>query len=440
MIDVVIPYFDAPERLASILLALDAQVDPATGRRPTGLAVIVADDASNVPPDVTGSDLPVRVVRHEVVGYHAAATRDLGVSASTAEVVVLLDGDTVPAPEAVARLVAPILHGGIDVTTGRRRHADLGGLAPDEVARFVADPAPERVLTEPEWLRTGLERTDRLRSPSAQVYQYVISAVMAVRREVFVEVGGFDHRFDTYGGEDWELASRLWNAGAEFEHVIDAVAFHDGPDIEGRLLDPTAKTIESLRIADLVPASATRRAGVVHEVPDLDVRVHLAPGEPVANAVCVISLLSSRPGDLRVGLVGAAEDRSLLLDHLHDPRVVDDRSGGESIRRLPARADVTVTAPVEFDALALHRLTERVRDGLEVEVRACVDDAEVIARSRRLSSPRARARRGAARAEVDHDPRVVGGVDHGIRAISAEGLASWMRSRPVDGSEPAQNR
>ena len=437
--DVVIPYYDAPERLASILLALGEQRDPSTGGALGELTIVVADDASNVPPDVSMSAHPTRVVRHDVVGYHAASARNVGVAAGDSPAVVLLDGDTVPDPWAVARLVAPIERGEADLTTGRRAHGDLDGLDPAEVAAWVAAPTAERRLPEPEWLREGLERTDRLRVGTSQVYQYVISAVMAVRRDLFEEVGGFDDRFDTYGGEDWELAYRCWNAGAAFLHVPDALAFHDGPDVEGRAPDPTAKTIESLRILDRVPASATRPGGIVHEVPDLDVELALLPGDPVANAIGLTSLLADPWGDLRVRLVGDEADRRLLLDHVHDPRVVRDVSPPP----VAARADVALPRPVTVAHGALADLSAEVRDGRRAERRvalAAVDGrgpSEVVVRSRRLATARWRARTTAAgeaaavavagSAGSGGDP--VDGAWLGIEAVAASDLAGWLRAQ-----------
>ena len=430
--DVVIPYYDAPERLASILLALGAQRDPRTGGALRDLSIVVADDASNVPPDVSMSTHPARVVRHDVTGYHAATTRNVGVAAGTSPIVVLLDGDTVPDPWALARLVDPIERGEADLTTGRRAHGDLDGLGPAEVAAWVAAPTAERRLPEPAWLREGLERTDRLRVGTSQVYQYVISAVMAVRRDLFEEVGGFDDRFDTYGGEDWELAYRCWNAGAAFLHVPDALAFHDGPDVEGRAPDPTAKTIESLRILDRVPASATRPGGIVHEVPDLDVELALLAGDPVANAVGLTSLLADPRGDLRVRLTGADADRRLLLDHVHDPRVVRDPTPPP----VAARAEVVLPRPVTIAPGALGRLAADVLDGRVAERRARLDPpdgadpVEVVVRSRRLATARWRSRAGTtghAERHVELGALVVDGAALGIEAVAASDLAGWLR-------------
>ena len=418
-IDVVIPYFDSPERLASILMALNAQVDPVDGRELEHLSVIVADDASTVEPVTSASRHPVHVVRLDEPGYHAAAARNRGAEAGDAPIVVFLDGDTVPSPTYVSTLVAPIVGGTAGLTTGHRRHALLDGLSPSEVAAFVADPDARRLLGEPGWLADGLRWTDSLRSGTPDVFQYVISAVLAVDRAVFDDVGGFDERFDSYGGEDWEFAYRCWNAGWDFLHVASAVAFHDGPDVEGRPADPVAKTIENLRIVDLVPASPTRLHGVRYSVPDIEIALTLRAGDLRTNAIGVTSILASSRSDLRLRLDGDDHDVSALMRLVADDRVI---AGPQEPNR-SARCHVTMSAPVELAPSGLARLCAGLTDGVVSRRRTEVDGVSVEARSVRAF---ARAGRDAHAAErCEH----VAAADVGVSAIGDDDLATWSRRR-----------
>jgi hypothetical protein len=93
--------------------------------------------------------------------------------------------------------------------------------------------------------------------------------VLACRRSLFEDVGGFDERFVGYGGEDWDLAYRAWNAGAVLVHERAAVAWHDGPDWAGREGDRQRKDDESLRLAALVPEPHTRGAPLPSQLPDV---------------------------------------------------------------------------------------------------------------------------------------------------------------------------
>jgi hypothetical protein len=73
---------------------------------------------------------------------------------------------------------------------------------------------------------------------------------------LFKEIGGFDESFTSYGGEDWELAFRAYNAGAVLAHEPEAVAWHNGPDWAGRG-DPASrrseKAIETEQLDRLIP-------------------------------------------------------------------------------------------------------------------------------------------------------------------------------------------
>lgn len=417
-VDVVIPYCDDAERLTSILLALDTQIDAVDGRPLDGVDIIVADDASTIRPDASGCASDVRVVRQEMSGYHPASARNLGAADGSGDVVVFLDADTVPAPTYIATLVEPILARCADLTTGRRRHADLGGLAPREVADFVRDPQVERLLPDPQWLADGLGRSEHLRAGTAQVYQYVISAVMAVRRTTFVDVGGFDERFDSYGGEDWEFAYRCWNAGWDLLHVPDAHAFHDGPDVEGRGEKPWAKTVESLRIVDLVPASATRLAGVCYSVADLDVTLRLRAGDLRANATSVASILASTPGDLVLSLIGSDGDVTTLRSLVADQRLIDAPRPD-----LAARCDVEVDTPIEFAPRSLAGICADVADGTLGERLVHVGSARVRVRSRRHARKR---ERGEERSSI---LSVTDGSIQGLSAVGEERFADWARRR-----------
>ncbi len=108
-VSVVVPHYgpDGPggvaqQRLDLVLGALAAQDHDGS------LEVVVADDGSPVAPSTAAAGgLPVTVVRQERDGFRAAAARNLGVAASGGEVVLLLDGDTVPEPGVRRRAVPP---------------------------------------------------------------------------------------------------------------------------------------------------------------------------------------------------------------------------------------------------------------------------------------------------------------------------------------------
>ena len=240
-VGVVVTHFEQPDELARTLHALTRQTLPPD-------EVVVADDGSATPPDVSRLGPPgTRLVRQDDRGFRAAAARNLGAAAVTSDVLVLLDADTTPEPglvEALTRL--PRLQPDV-LVVGRRRHADLAGVSPDAPVE-VAGPAHE--LPEPAWLRAAYASSSDLRDADDLSSRFVISAVMACSRWWFEELGGFDEGFTAYGGEDWELAHRSRLAGGLLAHEPTAVAWHDGPDAGER--PRGVKTAESAAIASRV--------------------------------------------------------------------------------------------------------------------------------------------------------------------------------------------
>lgn len=316
-VSVVVTHFEQQAELDRTLAAL---------RRQTRLPdeVVVADDGSRVAPRVPPG---VRVVRQQDQGFRAAAARNLGVAATTGEVLVLLDADTHPEPSFVERMVAlPEVLPDV-LVVGRRRHADLAGVGPD--AR-VEDVAPGLELPEPAWLREAYDRTRDLLDADGAAHRFVISAVLACSRWWYDEVGGFDESFRSYGGEDWELAHRSWTAGGLVAHRRDAVAWHDGPDAGERPRDSGAELVETVHVADRTTSVSTAWRGLLRGPAEVVVTCAPTLGDTEV-LVTVDSVLAAMPravvrlADAHLALVG------------EDPRVV------------PADLPVPDTARVHVD-------------------------------------------------------------------------------------------
>jgi GT2 family glycosyltransferase len=258
-VSVIIPYFEAQAQLSRVLAGVARQDYPQSR-----LDVVVVDDGSRSPPDVgSGAGLRTRLLRQDDQGFRAARARNLGARAAEGEILVFLDGDTVPEPgfvTAISRL--PGLCPDV-VAVGRRRHADLSGLRPADLGSWWDGQHVLPELTEPAWLSEAYRRTGNLLQVDRRSYRYLISAVLAMHRMMFDEVGGFDERFVGYGGEDWELAYRSYVAGAVFAHVPGAVAWHDGPDW-GERADARrvgAKNGETAALSLLLPDPQARGPG-----------------------------------------------------------------------------------------------------------------------------------------------------------------------------------
>lgn len=313
-VSVVVPHFDDQARLDLVLTALSLQTHPATR-----LEVVVADDGSARPPDLGAADgLTARLVRQPDLGFRAAAARNLGAAAADGEVLVFVDGDTVPEPDFVRRLARLPAVAPEALVVGRRRHADLAGWTPERLRGWLTrgSPGPAE-LTEPGWLREGYTASRDLLDADERSYRYVISAVLGLSRELFAELGGFDETFVGYGGEDWELAHRAWTAGALLTHVPAALAWHDGPDWAGRSPgDPTAKNAETRRLAYAVPDPVARGGGPWLRFPAVVVTVPDAgPDATLATARWALR------GDADAGVWVSGPTAAATVAELDDPRV-----------------------------------------------------------------------------------------------------------------------
>lgn len=316
-VSVVITHFEQQDELDRTLAALRRQTRPPD-------EVVVADDGSATAPEVPAG---VRLVRQHDDGFRAAAARNLGVGASTGELLVLLDADTTPEPHFVERMVALPEALPEALVVGRRRHADLAGTAPDGA---IEEVAPPRELPEPAWLREAYDDSRDLLDADHTSHRFVISAVLACSRWWYDEVGGFDETFSSYGGEDWDFAHRSWAAGGLVAHRRDAVAWHDGPDAGARDLDPDALLAETVAVADRTSAPGTTWRGLGRGPADLVVTLAPTLGD-AELLVTVDSLLAALPR----AVVRLPEGHRELVGA--DPRVV------------PAEQDVPASARLHLE-------------------------------------------------------------------------------------------
>ena len=349
-VTVVVTHYEQPVQLARTLTALARQTRPVE-------QVVVSDDGSATPPLVPAG---VRLVRQEDRGFRAAAARNLGAAGATSDVLVFLDADTVPEPGFVGALVRHAAASPDVLAVGRRRHADLSG--------------DGRELPEPQWLVDGYAASRDLLRADGRSFRYVISAVLALRRELFLDLGGFDEGFVDYGGEDWDLGYRAWNAGAVLVHERDAVAWHDGPDWAGRPEQRATKDSETARLAAVIPEPHTRGAPLPAHLPD--VLVDLPAHDPRA----VTALLRSSHRDLQVRVPAVGE--------LHAATVRPQPWTGDQLAR--ARVRVQLEQPVALAPDVVAQLVRRLTDDGLGEVVLLVDGRRVGAATSTRAAGRAR--------------------------------------------------
>jgi cellulose synthase/poly-beta-1,6-N-acetylglucosamine synthase-like glycosyltransferase len=150
----------------------------------------------------------VRVLRQANAGKPAAL--NTGVAAARGDVLVLVDGDTVFAPDAITRLVQPFADVSVGAVSGNTKVANRGGL----LGRWQH---LEYVI--------GFN-LDRRMFDVARCMPTVPGAIGAFRREALYEVGGVS---DETLAEDTDLTMAVIRAGWRVVYEPTAVAWTEAP-------------------------------------------------------------------------------------------------------------------------------------------------------------------------------------------------------------------
>lgn len=349
-VSVIVPYYENQLGLDRLLRALERQDLP-----PHEFEVIVSDDGSAEAPVLPATSYPITMTRQENLGFRAAAARNKGAALAKGRHLVFLDGDMMPEPGFLTAMLAGLEHqddGHGVLAVGARKHVDVSSCTPDQIDQWLASGHADgaRRLDDPTWLSDGYARTNDLTDADVEDFRLIISALMGVNREFFERVGGFDETLTGYGGEDWDLAYRCWQAGARFVHVPNAVAWHDGPDLGGRPDTRDIKDAETMALAQRIPLPSTRGRGLVFDQPAVVVRVHAHDNDGEAF-LTALQLL--RNADVGLWFVDRGSMPAALAQ---DPRVRVGQPKSQYVDR--CRFVVDVLAPLVLNE-PLSELCER---------------------------------------------------------------------------------
>ncbi len=231
---VVIVNYNSGDRLGRLLETLAGSVPD----------ICVVDNASGDDSAPTTGRHDLRLIRNpENAGFAAAA--NLGAAGATRDWLLFLNPDVHPTPEDLKALLRDV-------------SADVGAVAPLQLDER-GDPRPESGGHAPSLGRfsawaflPGARRRDlgpwlAPPYPNGDVYlDWVSGAVLAVRREDFASIGGFDERFFLYQ-EDVDLCSRLRAGGRRVLCRGGVRIFHEVADGDPRRrASGTARFVASL--------------------------------------------------------------------------------------------------------------------------------------------------------------------------------------------------
>lgn len=214
---VVIPSWNSATLLPALLESLAAD--------PEEVEILVVDNGSR---DGTLDLLRERGIPHLAlprnIGFAAAMNR--GVAETAAPLILGLNADTVVVPGAIAMLAAALVAdpglGGV-----QPRILQLEGKAPGESNEAVLYSAGMALTTDGRAFEAGageVQSTVWLRE--REIFG-VCGAACLLRRELFVELGGYDQSYVSFY-EDVDLNVRARIAGWSFAYIPKAIVWHAG--------------------------------------------------------------------------------------------------------------------------------------------------------------------------------------------------------------------
>lgn len=234
-VSIVIPVYDGARLTMDCLDALIEQ--------DLGAEIVVVDDASSDETSLmleTYAGKITRLANPDNQGYAVSCNR--GVAASSGELVVLLNNDTVPHPGWLRALV--------DHLDGHPRAAIVGAklLYPD--GRIQHAGVAFNTSGYPYHLYVGFP-SDHPATNRSRPFQAVTAACMLVRRTVFDELGGFDEGF-VNSAEDVDLCLRAGALGHEVHYCAESVLTHVESATRGRDIQRQSELLYASRWKDRV--------------------------------------------------------------------------------------------------------------------------------------------------------------------------------------------
>ncbi len=376
---VCIPVYNRVELLARTVAGLAAQTYPSHL-----MQVVIGDDGSEE--DVDAALAPLRdrieisVHRRQRDGYGAGQARNLAAARAAVDVLVFVDADCLPDRDLVRRHAAWHEEAENLVVIGSRHGLDSTAFSLADLADGHAklrDAVFGSETLEPEQVhqtdhRRSLHRRTSNQRFGDEAFRSLVSSNFSIRRDRFLDVGGFDESFHRWGGEDVELGWRCYTAGYFIVIEDAAIVYHqlqeDAWEAQGR---EQSKARNAGVIQNKIPHSFYRKhqPGHLWEVPK--VSVVTIPTVPARLGELIEQTRRQSYTDWELIAAGGSEQAQLEAEaNAFDPRIrivaaEDDRS-----LLLSARGEYV--ALVHGDVALEPRLLSNVVRRLETDRRAAI--------------------------------------------------------------------
>lgn len=339
-VSVVIPAYQAPDKLALTLAALAAQSYPAEL-----IEVVIADDGSDPPlrlPEIRPER--TRIVPSLPGGWGCAHAYRSGALVADGDVIVRLDADMVTFRDHVEAQVR--WHHLADhlVVVGHKRFVDYqpGMLTPEQVHDAVARGDAEKLFDIDESkghpFEAFIHKTDNLRAAGGHACRIFTGATASYRRDFYHHAGGVDSEMIL--GEDIEFGYRLGQAGAVFIPEQASSSWHLGWSTtmtDRERATRYCKPFYANRV--LIPRNRRPDPGRQWRVPGVQAVVEVTDATWEQARATVNGLTAGLVSDVRIDLVGPwpmthPGRRRLLDDPVLDLRLMRECFGDDGRIRL----------------------------------------------------------------------------------------------------------
>ncbi len=211
-VSVIVLAYGAEPYLKSCVTAVLASVDEAGCG--VDLELILVDNGSHAAVAAISPDPRVILVQPSTnLGF--AGGCNAGAAQARGRDLVFLNSDAIVAPGAVHALAAPLADQELGMVTGAIRLADQ-----PQLMNTVGNPVHYLGFV---WAGSFGEPQEQ--HASRVDVTSVSGAFFAVRRDLWVDLGGFDEHFFAYH-EDTELSLRVWQRGLRVRYEPSAAAYH----------------------------------------------------------------------------------------------------------------------------------------------------------------------------------------------------------------------
>jgi chondroitin synthase len=338
-VSIVIPVYNRRDKLFKTIAAIVHQSYPAEL-----IEVIIADDGSSDSPEdaieLFKSNLSIKHVHQEDLGYRLSEVRNLGVDTAKHEHIIILDCDMLPEPQLVESYMRFMHVTDQAILVGPRRYVNSDNITFQNILTNINSAlslpsvcnetgmipeGDQQPSVDWRYLRLYPDSND-LRT-SRQPFRAFCGGNVCFSKHLIERIGKFDESFTAWGGEDTEFGYRAYLEGYYFVPVNEAMALHQEPPNGSNETDREGgRAITNDMVVEKVPNHYRKyRHDRIYERPKVSIYV------PVFNAVeyiemAIDSALDQTYTDLEVVIVddGSTDGTAKLIHSLYsdNPRVV----------------------------------------------------------------------------------------------------------------------